>query len=50
MKTIEKTARYEIIAVREDYGIDYYVYGYFISGDPKVCPSLEMARAYASGC
>lgn len=50
MRTIEKTARYEIIEVQEDYGVDYYVYGYFVLGDAKVCTSLAMARSYAAGC
>ena len=27
--------------------IEYLVYGYYDSGDPKVCPSLSMAREYA---
>lgn len=49
MKMIEKTTRYEIWAITEDYGIDYYLYGYYQSGDAKVCPSLDMARSYAAG-
>lgn len=48
MTLLEKRSQFEIWAVREAYGIDYYVYGYYLNGDPKVCPSLAMARAYAS--
>ncbi len=50
MKLIERTSRYEIWAVNESYGIDYYVYGRYDSGDPRVCPSLGMAREVAAGC
>jgi hypothetical protein len=49
MKLIEKTARYEIWAITEDYGVDYYVYGAYVSGDPRVCASLLMARDVAAG-
>ena len=37
----------KIIPVREDYGIDYYVY----NGDylVRVCPSIDMAREVAAG-
>ncbi len=49
MRLIEKTDRYEIWAITEDYGVDYYVYGVYASGDPRVCPSLSMARDVAAG-
>jgi hypothetical protein len=48
MRLIEKRGKYEIWEVRESWGFDYYVYGYYDSGDPRVCPSLGMAREYAS--
>lgn len=47
MRLIEKTSTYEIWAVTADYGIDFYVYG--LTADPRVCPSLEMARSVAAG-
>ena len=49
MRLIEKNDRYEIWAITEDYGVDYYVYGAYASGDPRVCPSLSMARDVAAG-
>jgi len=49
MKLIEKTARHEIWAVKEDYGFDFYVYGVYHSGDPRVCASIGMAREVAAG-
>lgn len=49
MRLIEKTDRYEIWAVLEDWGIDYLVYGAYASGDPRTCPSLGMAREVAAG-
>ena len=37
----------QIWAVREDYGKgpvwEYFVYGVYETGDPRVCPSLSMA-------
>lgn len=33
----------EIWAVNETWGTDYYVYGVYASGDPRICPSLDMA-------
>lgn len=48
MQLIQKTSRTEIWEVTESWGIDYYVYGYYDSGDPKVCTSLGMAQSYAS--
>lgn len=48
MKLIETHGNSEIWAVKSPWGLEYYVYGYYTSGDPKVCPSLEMARAYAA--
>lgn len=46
MTLIYKQGKNEIWAVREAWGVDYYVYGYYQSGDPKVCPSLGMAHEY----
>jgi len=48
MKLIEKNGEMEIWEVTEDGFVEYYVYGYYQSGDPKVCPSLGMAREYAA--
>ncbi|MCW1412192.1 hypothetical protein OLZ32_27975 [Rhizobium sp. 1AS11] len=48
MRLIEKTATYEIWAVRESYGDDFYVYS-ARGGDPRVCPSIGMAREVAAG-
>ena len=48
MQPIFKHGRVEIWAVTESYGTDYYVYGVNRSGDPKVCPSLGMAREVAA--
>ncbi|MBR1193197.1 hypothetical protein [Bradyrhizobium sp. AUGA SZCCT0160] len=46
MTLLFKSGAIEIWAVTESYGVDYYVYGVMVSG-PRVCPSLEMARAVA---
>jgi hypothetical protein len=46
MKLIEKRGAVEIWEVRELHGSDFYVYGVF--KDPKVCPSLGMAREVAA--
>lgn len=46
MVLIYKNGAIEIWAVTETYGVDYYVYGVMASG-PRVCPSLDMARAVA---
>lgn len=48
MTLIEQTGHYQIWAVKEDHGVDYYVYGVYLSGSPRVCPSLGMARAVAT--
>jgi hypothetical protein len=48
MTRIYKLGRVEIWEVNERWGTDYWVYGYYASGDAKVCPSLDMARAVAS--
>jgi hypothetical protein len=49
MRIVEQTNRYVIVAVNESYGTDYYVYRADMTGDPKVCPSLSMARSVAAG-
>lgn len=47
MHLIEKTARYEIWHfIAED---EYAVYGVYSSGDPRICPSIGMAREVAAG-
>jgi hypothetical protein len=28
---------------------DFYVYGVMLSGDPRICPSYDMAREVAAG-
>lgn len=50
MKLIHQTATVEIYEIAEGYGFDYYVYGVTENGDPRVCPSEDMARALAVGC
>lgn len=47
MAMIFKSGAIEIWQIKEDYGFDYYVYGVMASGDPRVCPSLAMAREVA---
>lgn len=47
MKLIHKSGPVEIWAVTEKHGVDYWVYG--VTSDPRVCPSLDMARAFAAG-
>ncbi len=47
MKLVYKNGAIEIWEVKEDYGSDFYVYGVYASGDPRVCPSLAMAREVA---
>lgn len=49
MTLIEKRGQIEIWAVEEDWGTDYYVYGVTVGGDPRICPSLGMAREIAAG-
>lgn len=45
MKLIAKRGKFEIWHdVRAD---EYYVYGVYLSGDPRVVPSLAMAREIA---
>lgn len=46
MRLIFKSGQIEIWEVAESYGSDFYVYGVTI--DPRVCPSLETARAFAA--
>ncbi len=49
MKLIEKRGAVEIWAVPENHGTDFYVYGVTVGGDPRVAPSLGMAREIAAG-
>lgn len=44
MELIEKRGRIEIWRVDNE----YYVYGVTLGGDPRVCPSLGMAREVAA--
>ena len=43
MQLIYSNGQIEIWAVNEAWGTDYYVYGVYVSGDPRICPSLGMA-------
>ncbi len=47
-KFIETTNGRDIYEVREPYGSDFYVYGATVGGDPRVTPSLGMAREIAA--
>lgn len=46
MKLIYKRGNVEVWQVDGE----YLVYGYYDSGDPRVCPSLGMAMEVAAGC
>lgn len=46
MKHIETINGCEIFEAKETYGSDFYVYG--IYSDPRVVPSLAMAREVAA--
>jgi hypothetical protein len=48
MRLIYNNGQIEIWAVNEAWGIDYYVYGVYSSGDPYICPSLGMAYEVAA--
>jgi hypothetical protein len=43
MRLIYRNGNIEIWAVNEAWGTDYYVYGVYAGGDPRICPSLGMA-------
>jgi hypothetical protein len=47
MTLIYQHGRIAVYAVREAWGLDYWVYGVTDSGDPRVCPSLAMAMEIA---
>lgn len=47
MVLIERIGRAEIWVAREAHGIDYWVYG--VTADPRVCPSIGLARSFAAG-
>ncbi len=49
MKLIAKNGKHELWEVHNGKVVEYFVYGYFASGDPKVCPSLSMAMSYYLG-
>lgn len=46
MRLIEKRGKIEIWQSRDG---EFYVYGVTIGGDPRVVPSLGMAREVAAG-
>lgn len=48
MKLIEKIGRIEIW--HDAAADEYYVYGVTIGGDPRVVPSIGMAREVAACC
>jgi len=48
MTLVTKYGPVEIWEVTESYGSDFYVYGVTENGDPRVCPSLDMAREVAA--
>ena len=48
MTLIYRNGGVEIWKVAEAWGFDYYVYGVMKSGDPRVCPSEDMAREVAA--
>lgn len=47
MRLVERHGKIEIWQAPQPWGMDYYVYGVTQSGDPRVCPSLGMAREVA---
>ncbi len=47
MKLVYRRGQIEIWQIAEAYGFDFYVYGLYASGDPRVCPSLAMALEVA---
>lgn len=44
MDLIYQNGPYQIWAVQEGTSVVFYVYGVTASGDPRVCPSIGMAR------
>lgn len=48
MRLVYKKGSIEVWEVKEEWGMDYYVYGVTHSGDPRVCPSLGMAMEIAA--
>lgn len=48
MLLIFKNGPVEIWQVTESYGLDFYVYGVTVGGDPIICPSLGMAHEVAA--
>lgn len=42
MELIEKSGKFEIWLIDGE----YWVYGYYHSGDPKICATIGAARAY----
>lgn len=48
MRLVYKKGKVEVWEVKEEWGMDYYVYGVYQSGDPRVCPSLAMAMEIAA--
>ncbi len=48
MRLIYRRGVVEIWEVSEVWGTDYYVYGVYEGGDPRICPSLGMAYEVAA--
>jgi len=48
MRALYRNGNIEIWAVNEVWGTDYYVYGVYAGGDPRICPSLGMAYECAT--
>jgi hypothetical protein len=48
MRLVYRDQTFEIWAVDETWGADYYVYGVYTNGDPRICPSLDMAYEVAA--
>ena len=48
MRLIYRSGRIEIWEITESYGLEYYVYGVTVGGDPIVCPSVGMAHEVAA--
>ena len=48
MRLIYRSGRIEIWEITESYGLEYYVYGVTVGGDPIACPSIGMAHEVAA--
>ena len=45
---VYKSGQIEIWAMPEPHGVDFYIYGVYASGFPRICPSLDMALDVAA--